>query len=73
MDAFLWEVAYLAVFGFADFTTIGFQCTTDAFHQGGLARAVMTSKGDTLLGHDGEGEVFEDDSGAELDAQFFDR
>ena len=33
----------------------------------------MTSKGDALLGHDGEGKVFEDDSGAELDAQFFDR
>ena len=68
MDTFLGEVSYFTIFRFADFTTIGFERTTDAFHQGGLARAVMTCKGDTLLRHDGEGEVFEDDSGAKFDA-----
>ena len=68
MDALLWEVAYLAIFGFTDFTTIGLQSTTDALHQGGLARAVVASKGNTLLGHNREGEVLKDDPGAEFDA-----
>ena len=68
VNTFLREVTDSAVFRFADFTTIGLESATDTFHQRGLACAVVSGKGDTLLRHDGEGEVFEDDAGAKFDA-----
>ena len=72
VDALLREVADAVVLWFGDFTAIWLKRTTDAFHEGRLASAIVTSEGDTLFFSDGKGEVLENDTGAKFDTEVFD-
>jgi len=72
VDPFLWEVADAVVLWFIDLAGVWFEDAADAFHEGGLAGAVMTGEGDAFLVSDGEGEVFKDDARTEFYAEVFD-
>ena len=72
VDAFLREVADAVMLGFVDFPGVGLQDAADAFHEGRLARAVVSGEGHALLVSDGEGEVFENDTRSKFNAKVFD-
>ena len=72
MDTFLGEVADVTVFGFGDFSAGGFDDICYAFHEGRFTGTIVSSEGDALLRHDGEGEVLEENAWAEFDFDVFD-
>ena len=72
VDPFLREVADAVVLGLVDFAAVGEQGAADALHEGGLAGAVVAGKGNAFRVPNGEGQIFEDDTGSKFNAEVFD-
>lgn len=67
VNAFLGEIADVAVFGFDELSSVGFENPGDTLHQGGFSSSIVSGESNAFLGMHGEGEIFEDHSRAEFD------
>ena len=71
MDSFLRKVADAVVLRLSDFSPVWLECSTDAFHEGRLACAIVPCEGDALFFSNGKSEILENDTRAKFDTEVF--